>query len=35
MKKYILTIDETVEITTNIANGICKDKSDLAEIECY
>lgn len=33
MKKYILNIVETVEITTNIANGIFKDKSDSAEIE--
>lgn len=30
--RYIFNIVETVEITTNIANGICKDNNDSAEI---
>lgn len=33
LQKYIFNIVETVEIITNRANEICKDKSDSAEIE--
>lgn len=33
MKKYIFNIVEIVEITTNIANEICKDTSDSTEIK--
>lgn len=32
-KKNIFNIAEIVEITTNTANGICKDTSDSAEIK--
>lgn len=33
MKKYIFNIAEIVEITTKIANEICKDTRDSAEIK--
>lgn len=33
IKKYIFIIVEIVEITTNIANEICKNTSDPTEIK--